>query len=48
MTVGMKVEHVFTKDWVLVLEFEGPDKVLFRTKDLRELWFYRFELKQIG
>jgi hypothetical protein len=48
MTVGMKVEHVFTKDWLLVLEFEGPDKVLCRTKDLRELWFYRFELKQIG
>jgi len=48
MTVGMKVEHVFTKDWLLVLELEGPSKVLCRTYVLRELWFYRFELRQIG
>jgi hypothetical protein len=44
----MKVEHVFTKDWLLVLAFEGTDRVLCRTKDLREIWFYRFELRQIG
>jgi hypothetical protein len=52
MTVGMKVEHVFTKDWLYVLEIvhnQGtPDKILCRTKDLREIWFYDFELKQLG
>jgi hypothetical protein len=52
MTVGMKVEHVFTKDWLYVLDIaknQGtPDKILCRTKDLREVWFYDFELKQIG
>jgi len=52
MTVGMKVEHVFTKDWLYVLDIAKnngtPDKILCRTKDLREIWFYDFELKQIG
>jgi hypothetical protein len=52
MKVGNKAEHVFTKDWMLVLQIVvnqgAPDKILCRTKDLREIWFYDFELKQIG
>lgn len=52
MKVGSKVEHVFTKDWLYILAItknEGEsDKILCRTKDLREIWFYDFELKQIG
>jgi hypothetical protein len=51
MKVATKVEHIFTKDWMLVLDIvrnQGlPDKILCRTKDLREIWFYDFELKQL-
>jgi hypothetical protein len=51
MKVGNKAEHIFTKDWMLVLQIvvnQGtPDKILCRTKDLREIWFYDFELKQL-
>jgi len=52
MKIGSKVEHVFTKDWLYVLEIvhnHGThDKILCRTKDLREIWFYDFELKLLG
>jgi hypothetical protein len=52
MKVGSKVEHVFTKDWLYVLDIAKnngtPDKILCRTKDLREIWFFDFELRQIG
>jgi hypothetical protein len=48
MDVGQKVEHILTKDWLLVLEVikipTGGSKLLCRTKDLREVWFYSFEL----
>lgn len=48
MEIGSKVEHIFTKDWMFVLEVvkkpEGGFKVLCRTKDLREIWFHSFEL----
>lgn len=52
MEIGQKVEHVLTKDWMLVLEIiDSPDrqgiKILCRTKDLREVWFNEFELKVI-
>jgi hypothetical protein len=51
MKVKDKVEHIFTKDWMLVLQIVSnqglPDKILCRTKDLREIWFYDFELKQL-
>ena len=51
MKVGSKVEHVFTKDWLYVIAVErnedAHDKVLCRTKDLREVWFYDFELKAL-
>ena len=51
MKVGSKVEHTFTKDWMFVLAVaknQGEhDKILCRTKDLREIWFYDFELKAL-
>lgn len=51
MKIGNKVEHVFTKDWLFVLEIKRneayPDRILCRTKDLREIWFFDFELKQL-
>lgn len=51
MKVSNKVEHILSKDWLLVLEIvkngDGTDKILCRTKDLREIWFYDFELKQL-
>lgn len=46
MKVGDKVEHVLSKDWLLVLDID--DKyVLCRTKDLRQIAFHKFELKEI-
>jgi len=46
--VGQKVEHILSKDWMMVLEViklpSGGNKILCRTKDLREIWFHSFEL----
>ncbi len=51
MDVGQKVEHILSKDWMMVLEViklpTGGHKVLCRTKDLREIWFFSFELVSI-
>lgn len=44
---GDKVEHVLNKDYLLVLK-EGKEQYLCRTKDLKEVWFYSFELKKIN
>ena len=44
--VGEKVEHVLSKDYLLVLKC-GNEQYLCRTKDLREIWFYDFELRSI-
>ena len=38
------VEHVLSKDWLLVLEVDG-NKVLCRTKDHQAIWFNDFELR---
>lgn len=46
MEVGKKVEHILSKDWVLVLEIK-EDRIVCRTKDLREIAFHKFELKEI-
>jgi hypothetical protein len=43
---GQKVEHILSGDWVLVLSQE-EGKYLCRTKDLREVWFFDFELKPV-
>jgi hypothetical protein len=52
MKVGDKVEHVLTKDWLLVLQIvpsadRQDQKILCRTKDLKEIWFYEFEIKTL-
>lgn len=44
--VGEKVEHILSKDYLLVLK-AGKEQYLCRTKDLREIWFYDFEIKSI-
>lgn len=46
MDVGSKVEHILTRDWFLVLEVKDL-KMLCRTKDYSEIWFYRFELRPL-
>lgn len=45
--VGKKIQHAHTKEylWVLIVAI---DKVLCRTKDLREIWFYKHELEDIN
>ena len=45
--VGEKVEHILSKDYLLVLKC-GKEQYLCRTKDLREIWFYDFELRPIA
>lgn len=47
MKTGDKVEHILTGDWLLVLE-KGREQIKCRTKDLREVWFYEWELKPIN
>lgn len=44
--VGQKVQHVLNKDYLLILK-EGKEQYLCRTKDMREIWFYTFELETI-
>lgn len=46
MKVGEKVEHVLSKDWVLILKIDG-DIITCRTKDMRMIKFHRIELKEI-
>ena len=46
MKAGDKVEHILNKEYLLVLEIR-KDKILCRTKDMREVWFYPFELKAV-
>lgn len=41
------VEHVLSKDWLIVLQYdEYSNRYLCRTKDLREVILYTFELKR--
>jgi len=51
MDVGSKAEHILSRDWLLVLKVakdeNGQVKMLCRTKDLREIWFFSFELVSI-
>ena len=44
---GKKVQHKYTKDYLWILK-EGKEQILCRTKDLREVWFYVFELEEVG
>ena len=44
MKVGDKVEHILTKDWMIVIEFE-KDWIWCRTKDFRLIKFKDFEFR---
>lgn len=43
---GKKVQHSFTKEYLWMLR-KGNEQILCRTKDLREIWFYPYELEYI-
>ena len=44
-TVGKKVQHAYTYLWIIRI---GNEQILCRTKDLREIWFYKYELEDIS
>lgn len=42
------VEHILSKDWLIVLQYDDySNRYLCRTKDLREVILYTFELKKV-
>ena len=45
--IGKKVQHAYTKEYLWVLRV-GNEQILCRTKDLREIWFYPYELEEIN
>jgi len=45
-TIGEKLQHTYTKEVLWVLRI-GNEQILCRTKDLREIWFYPYELERI-
>lgn len=46
---GEIVEHILSKDWVMVLEYMPEmGQYLCRTKSLQPIAFYAFELKERG
>lgn len=45
--VGKKVQHAYTKEYLWMLR-SGHEQILCRTKDLREIWFYPYELEEIS
>lgn len=44
--IGKKIQHAYTKEYLWVLRV-GKEQILCRTKDLREIWFYKYELEEI-
>jgi len=46
MKIGQKVEHVLNKEYLLILEI-GDDFIKCRTKDMREIYFFAFELREL-
>jgi len=48
MKVGIKVEHILTKDWMLVIDVDDEKKIaMCRTKDYNVVAFNYFELKEV-
>lgn len=48
MNIGDKVEHILSKEWLLIVEKNEITGLLkCRTKDLRLLEFFEFELTKI-
>ena len=45
--VGKKVQHAYTKEYLWIIRI-GNEQILCRTKDLREIWFYKYELEDIS
>lgn len=45
-SVGKKIQHAYTKEYLWVLRV-GNEQILCRTKDLREIWFYPYELEEV-
>lgn len=43
--VGDIVEHILTKDWMMVVKIQG-DFYICRTKDYQLIEFHPFELKR--
>ena len=44
---GDIVEHILSKDWLLVLDFNTDNGMfLCRTKDHQAIWFHEFELRR--
>ena len=46
LTIGDKVEHLLSKDWLTVLKV-NVETVECRTKDLRTVELYRWEIKKV-
>lgn len=46
MEIMNKVEHILSKDWLLVLEVHD-DFLICRTKDLREVKVYPWEVRVV-
>lgn len=46
-SVGKKIQHKYTKEVLWVLR-EGNEQILCRTRDLREIWFYPYELEEVN
>lgn len=43
---GKQIRHKYTKEPLWILK-EGREQILCRTKDLREIWFYSYELEEL-
>ena len=46
MQIGKIYEHILSKDYVMVIE-KGKEQYRIRLKDMREVWVYPFELKEV-
>lgn len=45
MEVGQIVEHILSKDWLLILEIES-DRIICRSKALDIVYLYPFEVRE--
>jgi hypothetical protein len=44
--IGDIVEHILSKDWLLILDINVQEEQYFcRTKTHQAVWFYKFEIK---
>ena len=45
--VGDKVEHILSKDYLLVIGL-GKEQILCRKKDLTEVYLFEWELRKVN